>query len=339
MLGTARSWSLDRAISPNLVLLCIFLLGLGVAFYAPVWGAIVPDIASKDELASAITLGGVQLNLSGIVGPALAGLLLPLLGVPLLISVNAVTFLIVAVVVWQWRPRKDGSLELRESFVESFICLAALCSSLARHESRSLQERPFCAGDLDYSGALTGDRAQGTAAFRSAAGLRLYLSGNRFIGRSRFRASLLEGENLAERNHVDFHGDNGLRVAHAGVPAPASQLDGLRVPRRRGLVVGWIRALGRRAARHTGMGARPDERFPDHAGAGRDRDWRTDVGFGCDACWAHSLPFLRPPFLRSLCWRSGIAFPSTLPPRRALMQRHLLRTGIFQPARITTTGL
>ena len=109
------------AIGPNLVLLCIFLLGLGVAFYAPVWGAIVPDIASKDELASAITLGGVQLNLSGIVGPALAGLLLPFLGVPLLISVNTMTFLIVAVVVWQWRPRKDERLELRESFVESFI--------------------------------------------------------------------------------------------------------------------------------------------------------------------------------------------------------------------------
>ena len=109
------------AIGPNLVLLCIFLLGLGVAFYAPVWGAIVPDIASKDELASAITLGGVQLNLSGIVGPALAGLLLPFLGVPLLISVNTMTFLIVAVAVWQWRPRKDERLELRESFVESFI--------------------------------------------------------------------------------------------------------------------------------------------------------------------------------------------------------------------------
>ena len=59
-----------RVIDPNLVLVCIFMLGLGVAFYAPVWGAIVPDIASKDELASAITLGGVQLNLSGIVGPS-----------------------------------------------------------------------------------------------------------------------------------------------------------------------------------------------------------------------------------------------------------------------------
>jgi MFS family permease len=109
------------AISPSLVLLCIFLLGLGVAFYAPVWGAIVPDIASKEELASAVTLGGVQLNLSGIVGPALAGLLLPLLGVPLLISVNAMTFLIVAFAVWQWKPRRHDLHELRESFVESFI--------------------------------------------------------------------------------------------------------------------------------------------------------------------------------------------------------------------------
>ena len=115
----AGAWT--RMIDPSLVLVCIFLLGMGVAFYAPVWGAIVPDIANKDELASAITLGGVQLNLSGIVGPALAGFLLPLLGVPLLISLNAVTFLLVALTVWRWKPGKEASLELRESFIESFI--------------------------------------------------------------------------------------------------------------------------------------------------------------------------------------------------------------------------
>jgi MFS family permease len=110
-----------RAIDPNLVLVCIFMLGMGIAFYAPVWGAIVPDIVSKDELPSAITLGGVQLNLSGIVGPALAGILLPLLGIPLLISFNTLTFLVVAFAVWQWKPRQEQSLELRESFTESFI--------------------------------------------------------------------------------------------------------------------------------------------------------------------------------------------------------------------------
>jgi MFS family permease len=63
--------------APGAVLACIFALGIGLAFGAPVWGAVVPDIVRKEELPSAITLGGVQLNLSGIVGPALGGFLLP----------------------------------------------------------------------------------------------------------------------------------------------------------------------------------------------------------------------------------------------------------------------
>ena len=65
-----------RVINPNSVLACVFVLGIGLAFGAPVWGAIVPDIVSKDELSSAITLGGVQLNISTIVGPSLGGFLL-----------------------------------------------------------------------------------------------------------------------------------------------------------------------------------------------------------------------------------------------------------------------
>ena len=110
-----------NAININSVLACIFALGIGLAFGAPVWGAIVPDIVSNDELPSAVTLGGVQVNLSGIVGPALGGLLLPLLGAPLLISINALTFLFVALVLLQWKPRQMHSTRLRENFAESFI--------------------------------------------------------------------------------------------------------------------------------------------------------------------------------------------------------------------------
>ena len=108
-------------ISPTAVLFCIFALGIGLAFGAPVWGAVVPDIVDKEELPSAITLGGVQLNLSGIVGPALGGFMLPLLGAPLLISFNALAFLVVALVVLQWKPRQMPSTRLRENFTESFI--------------------------------------------------------------------------------------------------------------------------------------------------------------------------------------------------------------------------
>jgi MFS family permease len=107
--------------TPGAVLACIFALGIGLAFGAPVWGAVVPDVVSKEELPSAITLGGVQLNLSGIVGPALGGFMLPLLGAPLVISLNAMAFVLVALVVLQWRPRQTALTRLRENFTESFI--------------------------------------------------------------------------------------------------------------------------------------------------------------------------------------------------------------------------
>jgi MFS family permease len=110
-----------RVINPNFVLGCIFALGIGLAFGAPLWGAIVPDVVSKDELPSAVTLGGVQVNLSGIVGPALGGLLVPLLGAPLLMSINALTSLVVALLVLLWKPRPIRLTRLRESFAESFI--------------------------------------------------------------------------------------------------------------------------------------------------------------------------------------------------------------------------
>ena len=106
---------------PGAVLVCIFALGIGLAFSAPVWGAVVPDIASEKELPSAITLGARQLNLSGIVGPALGGFMLPVLGAPLVISLNAMAFVLVSLVVMQWRPRQAAATRLRENFTESFI--------------------------------------------------------------------------------------------------------------------------------------------------------------------------------------------------------------------------
>jgi MFS family permease len=103
------------------VLACVFAFGIGVAFTNTVWGASIPDIVSKDELSSAITLGGVQLNIAGIVGPALGGLLLSLLGAPLLISLNVLTFLLVALAVLRWKPRPIAPSNQRKSFWESFL--------------------------------------------------------------------------------------------------------------------------------------------------------------------------------------------------------------------------
>ena len=67
-------------LNPYLMLISVFLIGVGFAFNAPAWTSIVPQVVSDSELPSAATLSGLQFNISGIIGPALGGLLVPLAG-------------------------------------------------------------------------------------------------------------------------------------------------------------------------------------------------------------------------------------------------------------------
>ena len=101
-------------VHPYVILGTVFLLGIGFAFNAPVWASVVPEIVRKDEVASAVTLGGVQMNLAGIVGPAFGSLLLPLGGPAFVFSLNAVVFLAAARTVsrvYVPQPRADPYLE------------------------------------------------------------------------------------------------------------------------------------------------------------------------------------------------------------------------------------
>jgi MFS family permease len=82
-------------LSTHLVLVVVFLIAVGFAFEAPAWTSIVPEIVSTSELPSAATLGGLQLNISGILGPAIGGFLLPFIGASSVFAVNAACFLAV----------------------------------------------------------------------------------------------------------------------------------------------------------------------------------------------------------------------------------------------------
>jgi MFS family permease len=64
-------------LTPAVILAGVFLLGTGFAVQAPVASASIPEIVGKEQLPSAIALGGIQMNLAGIIGPALGGLLIP----------------------------------------------------------------------------------------------------------------------------------------------------------------------------------------------------------------------------------------------------------------------
>lgn len=79
-------------LNPLLLLGGVFLLGTGFAINAPTWASVVQKIVTDAELPSASALNGVQLNISGILGPALAGILLARVGAPVIFGLNAVGF-------------------------------------------------------------------------------------------------------------------------------------------------------------------------------------------------------------------------------------------------------
>ncbi len=109
-----------QLLNPYVLLFCVFLIGVGFAFQAPAWSAIVPDLVTDEELPSAATLGGLQLNVSGIIGPALGGVLLYSLGANWVFAVNALCFVVVIFALLQWKAPPAESGFPVENFLESF---------------------------------------------------------------------------------------------------------------------------------------------------------------------------------------------------------------------------
>src|SRR3982074_1958762 len=107
-------------LSPCLILTSVFFLGVGFACNAPTWTSIVPQVVSDAELPSAATLSGLQFNISGIIGPALGGLLVPLAGANFIFALNAACFLLVVLAARQWKQPSLPAKLPSENFSESF---------------------------------------------------------------------------------------------------------------------------------------------------------------------------------------------------------------------------
>src|SRR6266478_5573095 len=108
-------------LNPYVILAFVFLIGVGFALNAPAWTSSVSEVVSDAELPSAATLGGLQLNISGIIGPALGGLLIPLIGPNSVFAANAACFLVVILAVLQWKRTTKPSRSGLESFFASFV--------------------------------------------------------------------------------------------------------------------------------------------------------------------------------------------------------------------------
>ncbi|MEI4927069.1 MFS transporter, partial [Klebsiella pneumoniae] len=72
------------------------------------------------ELPSAATLSGLQFNISGIIGPALGGLLVALAGAHFVFALNTACFFLVVVAIRQWKQPSTPARLRSESFFESF---------------------------------------------------------------------------------------------------------------------------------------------------------------------------------------------------------------------------
>ena len=81
----------------------VFLNGIGLALRWPVFSAIVPELVPREQLASALALNGVAMNLSRIVGPLVAGALIASAGSVWVFALNAVLSMLSGLLILRWR--------------------------------------------------------------------------------------------------------------------------------------------------------------------------------------------------------------------------------------------
>ncbi|WP_232539960.1 MFS transporter [Azohydromonas aeria] len=109
--------SLAGMLSAPLLLVLVFVNGIGLAMRWPVFAAIVPELVGKRELSAALALNGVAMNASRIAGPIAAGAIIASLGSAWVFALNAVLSLVASVLVWRWRYEPRHSALPGERFV------------------------------------------------------------------------------------------------------------------------------------------------------------------------------------------------------------------------------
>ena len=86
-------------LSPPLLLLATFQLGLAAAFTTPAWQALVPEIVGRELLSPAIALSGVGYNIARALGPIVGGLLVAAMGPFPVFVLNAASFVAIIYVM------------------------------------------------------------------------------------------------------------------------------------------------------------------------------------------------------------------------------------------------
>jgi predicted MFS family arabinose efflux permease len=109
-------------VTPSVLLLFMFLIGVGGALTAPAWQAIVPELVPARDLMPAIAANSVGINISRAVGPALAGSIIGLLGIAAPFWVNAISNLgVIGALLWWRAPHANTSRLPVERFARAMF--------------------------------------------------------------------------------------------------------------------------------------------------------------------------------------------------------------------------
>ena len=95
--------TLRHEVTPWLLLLFTFVLGLGAVMNDPAWQAITPEIVSAHRHESAVALNSVGFNVARAIGPALGGLVIAAAGSGVAFLLNAASFFGVIFFLYRWK--------------------------------------------------------------------------------------------------------------------------------------------------------------------------------------------------------------------------------------------
>jgi DHA3 family tetracycline resistance protein-like MFS transporter len=122
-IGTAGALAIAGTLELWQLAVCAAVTGVGDALFAPAFGSIVPEIVPRDSLAQANALDQFVRPIAGMLGPALAGVLIALSGAGVALVVDAATFcastaaaLLLTPRPFERRPGRSALRDVREGF-------------------------------------------------------------------------------------------------------------------------------------------------------------------------------------------------------------------------------
>ena len=104
-------------LSPSIILVSVFLFGIGFAFASPASASVEVEMVPPEHLASANTLGGLQMNIAGIIGPLIGGFLVSLSGPGSAFAANSAGFLFLLLAISRWKkPAREAKTAPEDFF-------------------------------------------------------------------------------------------------------------------------------------------------------------------------------------------------------------------------------